>query len=359
MTEWIDWNGKGEGEIPVGIGENVDVRWRDGRVFKNVQAMLPNGRAYRWDHDGGSDDIVAYRRLIDTQPSAHGVYAAPDPINSPTHYTSHPSGIQPIDIAEHMSFCLGNVIKYLLRREFKGQEVSDLKKAANYIAIEIARRSKEVWAQIQTDDRYEISTLGRVRRVGSSDFRKPVVTKNGYATFSVVREGKHRLHYIHREVAEAFIGPVPEGFNVCHSDGDRLNNAFWNLRVADPMDNAADRVIHGTLNEGERAGQSVLTVDQVEAIRAIDPGSNTAAVAERFSVSVSTIRRIWNDEAWVTRRSPMVERWDAVIAAEKNEDIREVLKIVLPGERRRTTPDDLKKAEFYIKREIARREMKP
>lgn len=35
-----------------------------------------------------------------------------DNINHPSHYTSHPSGIECIDIAEHHDFCIGNAIKY-------------------------------------------------------------------------------------------------------------------------------------------------------------------------------------------------------------------------------------------------------
>ena len=38
-----------------------------------------------------------------------------DPVNHPRHYTSHPSGIEVIQITEHMNFCLGNAVKYILR----------------------------------------------------------------------------------------------------------------------------------------------------------------------------------------------------------------------------------------------------
>lgn len=34
-------------------------------------------------------------------------------INHPIHYNSHPSGIECIEVAHHMSFNLGNVIKYI------------------------------------------------------------------------------------------------------------------------------------------------------------------------------------------------------------------------------------------------------
>lgn len=64
-----------------------------------------------------------------------------DSINHPPHYTSHPSGVEPIQLAEHMSFCLGNVIKYVVRWEKKGG-IEDLKKARFYLDREIQRLEK-------------------------------------------------------------------------------------------------------------------------------------------------------------------------------------------------------------------------
>jgi hypothetical protein len=63
-----------------------------------------------------------------------------DPVNSPPHYNSHPSGVECIQITEHMGFCLGNAIKYLWRADEKGKAVEDLKKARWYIDREIAKR---------------------------------------------------------------------------------------------------------------------------------------------------------------------------------------------------------------------------
>lgn len=62
-----------------------------------------------------------------------------DPVNHPPHYTSHPSGVETIQITEHMGFCLGNVIKYVMRCDMKGG-VEDLKKARWYLDREIAKR---------------------------------------------------------------------------------------------------------------------------------------------------------------------------------------------------------------------------
>ena len=63
-----------------------------------------------------------------------------DDVNHPAHYTSHPSGVECITITEHMSFCLGNAVKYIWRAGLKGNGVVDLEKAVWYIQREIARR---------------------------------------------------------------------------------------------------------------------------------------------------------------------------------------------------------------------------
>lgn len=64
-----------------------------------------------------------------------------DPVNHPSHYTQHPSGVEVIEITEHMNFCLGNAIKYILRCDHKGG-IEDLQKARWYIDREIKRRER-------------------------------------------------------------------------------------------------------------------------------------------------------------------------------------------------------------------------
>lgn len=68
-----------------------------------------------------------------------------DMVNLPPHYRAHPSGIECIQITEHMNFCLGNAVKYVWRAGLKGgSEIEDLKKAVWYINREIERLNKEV-----------------------------------------------------------------------------------------------------------------------------------------------------------------------------------------------------------------------
>jgi len=56
-------------------------------------------------------------------------------IDHPKHYNSHPSGIECIDVAETLNFCLGNALKYLMRAGLKDSSTrkTDLEKAKWYI----------------------------------------------------------------------------------------------------------------------------------------------------------------------------------------------------------------------------------
>ena len=81
-----------------------------------------------------------------------GVVKGPEPdrVNAPSHYTSHPSGVECIDITEHYDFCVGNAIKYLWRAGLKAEEgltdkakeIEDLKKASYYINRKIKQLEK-------------------------------------------------------------------------------------------------------------------------------------------------------------------------------------------------------------------------
>jgi len=63
-----------------------------------------------------------------------------DTVNHPPHYTAHPSGVECIQITEHMNFCLGNAVKYIWRADLKHDAIEDLKKAVWYVNREIKRR---------------------------------------------------------------------------------------------------------------------------------------------------------------------------------------------------------------------------
>lgn len=73
---------------------------------------------------------------------APGYESNHDPVKHPSHYTSHPSGLECWDVTRHMNFNLGNAIKYIWRCDLKGKPIEDLEKAVEYLQDEIAMRKK-------------------------------------------------------------------------------------------------------------------------------------------------------------------------------------------------------------------------
>lgn len=64
-------------------------------------------------------------------------------VDHPDHYNANPSGVEAIDVIEHMSFNVGNAVKYLWRADHKGAPIEDLRKAEWYILREIKRRTRK------------------------------------------------------------------------------------------------------------------------------------------------------------------------------------------------------------------------
>jgi hypothetical protein len=62
------------------------------------------------------------------------------------HYNGHPSGIEAIEIIQHMGFCLGNVFKYVWRADLKDNALEDLHKARYYLEREISLREGKALA---------------------------------------------------------------------------------------------------------------------------------------------------------------------------------------------------------------------
>ena len=63
-----------------------------------------------------------------------------DAVEHPPHYNAHPSGVECIQVTEHMNFCLGNAMKYIWRAGLKSEDaVQDLRKAVWYLEQEIER----------------------------------------------------------------------------------------------------------------------------------------------------------------------------------------------------------------------------
>lgn len=111
----------------------------------------------------------------------------------------------------------------------------------------------EVWSPIEiASGRYEVSDAGRVRGP-SGKVLKPTLLQIGYYSVGLsLRNHKVVRHYVHRLVAEAFIGSLTDSVVVNHRNGDKLDNRLSNLEVIDRAGNGRHWAASGRSSKAGR-----------------------------------------------------------------------------------------------------------
>ncbi|WP_301121090.1 NUMOD4 motif-containing HNH endonuclease [Mycolicibacterium fortuitum] len=109
----------------------------------------------------------------------------------------------------------------------------------------------EIWEPIPGyEELYAVSNHGRVKSLDKFGRRPRILRQNvkhhGYRTVCLYQHSRQRRFMIHRLVLEAFVGPCPDGMECCHNDGNTSNNHLSNLYWGTRIDNAQDRIRHGT-----------------------------------------------------------------------------------------------------------------
>lgn len=110
------------------------------------------------------------------------------------------------------------------------------------------RIMEEIWKPVVGyEGRYEVSSLGRIKSLARQDIRgnnrverirKPVKPNGRYITVYLSADSKIHRRTLHSIIAEAFIGPRPEGMSIDHIDGDKINNNPTNLEYVTPRENS-------------------------------------------------------------------------------------------------------------------------
>lgn len=160
--------------------------------------------------------------------------------------------------------------------------------------------------EVFSDD-IEVSNRGRLRNRRTGTVYRLFENQKGYLQVCLAKgRAAKRVIRVHRAVAETFL-PAPEaGAAVNHKDGCKRNNEVSNLEWCTPSANMKHAYRTGLmpsdLNRGELNGNTTLSREQVEQIRAAyipgDRENGTRGLARRFGVDHMTISRIIRGLSW-------------------------------------------------------------
>lgn len=157
---------------------------------------------------------------------------------------------------------------------------------------EQVEKACEVWKPI-FDGRYEVSNHGRLRR--GERILNPATNQFGYLRASIWVNGKRLDPFVHRLVAEAFLGPIPEGKTVDHINENKTNNRADNLQFLTRGDNARK----SNLRVGEDHPLSKLDDSKVRRIRARrSDGWSYPMIATEIGCSPSIVADVCKKRRW-------------------------------------------------------------
>ena len=154
--------------------------------------------------------------------------------------------------------------------------------------------TQEYWLPVPCwEGLYEVSSHGRLRRGGR--IIKGCTNAAGYQNV-ILRGRGNRSTCIHILVAEAFIGPRPDGMVVRHGENGASDNSVGNLSYGTQKQNIHDKKRDGTWQIADTAARRTLTSDQVVII--YQSAKTSPELAEDFGVDQTTIRAIWRGKNW-------------------------------------------------------------
>jgi len=165
-------------------------------------------------------------------------------------------------------------------------------------------QSLESWRPVAGWPEYEVSSEGRLRSLfcsGGRRRRAPRVLvggrdKDGYRKVVLCFSNVRRCERICCLVAEAFLGPRPDGMVIRHLDGVNNHDAAANLAYGTQQENIADQERHGTRMRGETHPHHILTEQDVLAIRASE--EPLRVLAGRYGVAECTISAVRTGRNW-------------------------------------------------------------
>jgi hypothetical protein len=159
------------------------------------------------------------------------------------------------------------------------------------------------WRPVDGFPGYDVNAAGGVRswKVAAGKPPRALTPKSdrGYHRVDLRVAGRTCGKLVHGLVARAFIGPPPPGQEVRHLNGVRCDNRVENLCYGTKRENAADKLLHGTAQRGERNGFAKLTETAViEARRLRSLGMAYSKIARLIGCCEQHAREVVIGKMW-------------------------------------------------------------
>lgn len=167
--------------------------------------------------------------------------------------------------------------------------------------------NKEIWKTVEGFQDYAISNHGRVKRITSGrSTRKGKILKSqistcGYPQITLRNADKKKTFLVHKLEYITFKGPIPEGLEINHKDGDKENNYLTNFELMTRGENISHSFSTGLRsNVGTNNSMSKLSNQQVHEIKHKydEGGYSQSDLADMYEVSQPSISRIVNSSTY-------------------------------------------------------------
>lgn len=155
------------------------------------------------------------------------------------------------------------------------------------------------------ENRYLISSYGRVWSIRGKKWLKYSVPSNGYAQIILCVNFHKKARMIHRLVAETFLPKIEGKEYVNHKDGNKLNNNINNLEwctCSENQQHVNEMGLKHNIPYGDKSVMAKLTWDDIHFMREhykpYDEQYNTTMLAKIFNIDKSEAYAIIANKRW-------------------------------------------------------------